>query len=74
MLKNLEEVLREDCIAKSLSEGVVLNLRVLLTDQRGWNIRNGICHGLLTPGSFGRGLTDRLFHALLVLRHSVILG
>ena len=67
MLKNLEDVLREDVILKSLKEDNVLYLRLLLTDQRGWNVRNGVCHGLFTAESFGRGMTDRLLHALLLL-------
>jgi hypothetical protein len=67
MLKNLDDLLREDSVAKSLSENGVLYLRVLLTDQRGWNVRNDVCHGLLARGSFGRRVTDRLIHALLFL-------
>jgi hypothetical protein len=67
MMKNLEDVLREAPVAKSLTENVVLYLRVLLTDQRGWNLRNNICHGNCTTESFGRPMTDRLLHALLVL-------
>jgi hypothetical protein len=67
MLKNLEDVLREEAIEKSLTENNVLYLRVLLTDQRGWNVRNGVCHGLFAADSFGRGMTDRLLHALLLL-------
>lgn len=67
VLKNLEDLFREEAVVASLKEDTVLTLRVTLTDQRGWNLRNGICHGLLTAESFGRGMTDRLLHCLLLL-------
>jgi hypothetical protein len=50
-----------------LGENVVHYLRVLFTDQRGWNIRNDVCHGITAVAAFSSQLTDRIFHALLVL-------
>lgn len=67
MQKNLEDLLREELVEMCLTPNVVLYLRILLTDQRGWNLRNDICHGLTLATSFGRSMTDRLLHAFLVL-------
>jgi hypothetical protein len=42
--------------------------QVLFTDQRGWNIRNDVCHGISPVQAFSwPSLTDRIFHALLIL-------
>ncbi|HMH49192.1 MAG TPA: DUF4209 domain-containing protein [Candidatus Acidoferrum sp.] len=67
MLKALDDLLREEIVVKSLGENVVHYFRVLLTDQRGWNIRNDVCHGIAPVVTFAAPVTDRLFHALLVL-------
>ncbi len=42
-------------------------LRVVLTDQRGLNLRNDVCHGLRPYGSFRFAEADLLIHILLVL-------
>jgi len=67
MLKTFDDLLREEAVVKSLSENVVHYLRVLFTDQRGWNIRNDVCHGITPLASFSSQMTDRIFHVLLVL-------
>jgi hypothetical protein len=41
--------------------------QVLFTDQRGWNIRNDVCHGISPVQAFSWPMTDRIFHALLIL-------
>jgi hypothetical protein len=65
-LKNFEDLLRDERAERSLQEDVIHYLRVLFTDQRGWNLRNNVAHGLVLPGSFDRAIADRVFHALLV--------
>ncbi|MGH9461141.1 MAG: DUF4209 domain-containing protein, partial [Vicinamibacteria bacterium] len=67
MLKTLDDLLREEAIVRSLGENVVHYFRVLFTDQRGWNIRNDVCHGITPLAAFSPQMTDRIFHALLVL-------
>ena len=67
MLKIFDDLLREEAVVKSLGENVVHYFRVLFTDQRGWNIRNDVCHGITPTAAFSPQLTDRIFHALLVL-------
>ena len=66
MLKNFEDLLRDERVSVSLQEDFVHYLRVLFTDQRGWNLRNNVAHGLTFPASFDRTTADRVFHALLV--------
>lgn len=65
--RTLDELLREEAITEVLSEDVCFYLRVLLTDPRGWNLRNDICHGISNPGNFNQITADRIFHALLCL-------
>lgn len=67
VLKNLDELLRESIVAIVLGESCVRYLRVLFTEQRGWNIRNNVFHGIMPPEYFTRVVGDRVFHALLVL-------
>jgi hypothetical protein len=45
----------------------VTYLRMLLTDPRGWNIRNTICHGLAPSSSVNMAVADRIVHAALLL-------
>ena len=63
----LDELLREEGIIGVLSEDMCLYFRVLLTDPRGGNIRNDICHGISRPENFNQMVADRIFHVLLCL-------
>jgi len=65
--RTLDELLRGENIIKVLGEDMCLYLRVLLTDPRGWNLRNNICHGISKPENFNQIAADRIFHALLCL-------
>ena len=66
-LRTLDEILRSEQIKTALDDDVSLYFRVILTDQRGWNIRNSVCHGLLPFDHFTTAIADRLIHILLVL-------
>lgn len=66
-LRNLDKLLADPRLVASLTERIALYLRVLLTDQRGWNVRNLVSHGLVGPGAFGPSVADRIVHALLLL-------
>lgn len=46
VLKNLDDLLREEAVVFALTADMALYLRIVLTDQRGWNLRNVVCHGL----------------------------
>lgn len=63
----LDDLLREPALEGVLSKDVVEYFRVLFTDERGWNVRNLVCHGLAAPNTFGAPVADRLLHAILLL-------
>jgi hypothetical protein len=65
--RTLDELLREKGIIKVLSEDMCLYFRILLTDPRGWNLRNEVCHGISRTERFNLISADRIFHALLCL-------
>jgi len=65
--RTLDDLLREERIIKVLSEDICLYFRVLLTDPRGWNIRNYVCHGISRLEDFNQIVADRIFHVLLCL-------
>jgi hypothetical protein len=66
-MKTLNEVLRETAIKEVLGEDRRLYLLTLLADERGYNIRNKVCHGLAPPELFSQPLADQILHALLVV-------
>jgi len=66
MLKNFEDLLADDRVRAILGEDVTLYLRTLYSDQRGWNIRNSLCHGIMPIGSFDSAVADRILHTLLL--------
>jgi hypothetical protein len=63
----LEALLHDPIIIRVLTRDIVDYLRTLLTDQRGWNLRNDLCHGIMLPSSFSVQSADRILHALLLL-------
>jgi hypothetical protein len=66
-LRILDDILRSEQVKHALGEDVALYFRVVLTDQRGWNIRNDVCHGSSPHDQLSKGVADRLMHILLVL-------
>ncbi|MBV6420193.1 MAG: hypothetical protein DAHOPDDO_01422 [Ignavibacteriaceae bacterium] len=66
-LRNLDEILRSQAVTENFTERVTKYFRVLLTDQRGFNLRNDICHGIMQPDHIGFYVCDRLFHVILLL-------
>ena len=72
-LRTLDDLLREQIIdtifqcerCKSMST----YLRFILTDQRGYNYRNYICHGIINPSLLNEGVSGRLLHILMLLLH-----
>jgi len=66
-LRTLDEILRDSKLVQAVGEDVSLYFRVVLTNQRGWNVRNEVCHGDWPARYFSKGVADRLIHILLVL-------
>lgn len=65
--RTLDELLRSEQASNILGKDRVLYCRLVLTDQRGWNIRNRVCHGISQEDEFSRVVAERLIHVLLVL-------
>ena len=64
-LRILDEMLRDPIAVQLLTDDFANYLRILLTDNRGWNLRNDICHGIASPDLFNKITADRIIHALL---------
>jgi hypothetical protein len=65
--RTLDDLLRDELVGQALGENVITYLRILLTDARGWNVRNSVCHGLAPASLFAMPVADRVVHAALVL-------
>lgn len=63
----LDDILKDDVVVDTFGEDFSYYARILLTDQRGLNIRNNLCHGLVEPAFFNGAIADRLLHLLCVL-------
>jgi len=68
-LKSLDTLLNEECLQNILTERITTYLKLILTDKRGWNLRNDICHALKTPQEYDYKSADRLFHIIILLMH-----
>lgn len=67
VLRTLDDLLRDEAISGTLGSRVASYYLILLTDKRGWNLRNNVCHGLVPPNVLGRGQANRVLHVLLLL-------
>ncbi|MFI5323317.1 MAG: DUF4209 domain-containing protein [Thermodesulfobacteriota bacterium] len=65
--KILDELLRDEIVARVFGNETAFYFRIILTDQRGWNIRNRVCHGMANMNLFNQKVADRIFHVLLCL-------
>jgi len=66
-LRTFDEILRDELVRNILQEDFVNYYRILFTDSRGWNLRNIVCHGIVSPFTFTKDSADRVLHALLCL-------
>src|SRR5690606_33705234 len=66
-LKTFDDILRDEIVEQVLGEDIQTYLRVLFTDQRGWNIRNDVCHGMSDISSFSYQSIERILHVLIIL-------
>jgi hypothetical protein len=66
-LKTFNEILGDKIIENAFNEDVQIYMRVLFTDQRGWNIRNDVCHGICDVSSFSYQSIERIIHVILIL-------
>jgi hypothetical protein len=66
-LRTFDDLLRDEIVQNCFGDDSVFYFRVLLTDQRGWNLRNDTCHGISPAGSYNYSTADRVLHVLLCL-------
>jgi len=66
-LRTFDDLLRDNIINESLDADLVNYFKILFTDQKGWNLRNNVCHGMTNLEEFNFQTADRLIHALLCL-------
>ncbi len=65
---SLDSLLDSEVAKEYLKEDMITYFKVLFVSQPGWNLRNLFCHGLLTADSFNSTMSDRVVHAIMVLR------
>lgn len=66
-LKTFDDILRDEAISKIFGDDFALYSRILFTDQRGQNLRNDLCHGLMSEDAMHIANADRVFHVLMNL-------
>ena len=66
-VKNLNDLLGEVTFKTAIHENVLLYLQALLTDRRGVNLRNNLCHGLLPLEKLTATKANLVLHALMTL-------
>lgn len=66
-LRTFDDLLRDESVESCFGADTSFYFRMLLTDQRGWNMRNDVCHGISPSGAFNYSTADRVLHVLLCL-------
>lgn len=66
-LRTFDDILRSNEVTEIAGEDFANYFRILFTDQRGWNLRNSVCHGMASSDMFSSNTADRVLHALLCL-------
>ncbi len=65
--KTFGTLLSEPALREVFGPDVIAYLRVVLSDPRGYNLRNEVAHGLAEPGAFNRANAETLLHIILLL-------
>lgn len=66
-VRTFDDILRDPIVENCFNGDIAFYLRILYTDQRGWNMRNDICHGLAPASFFNEKTADRVLHSLLII-------
>jgi len=66
-LRTFDDLLRDERVENCFGPDTSFYFRMLLTDQRGWNVRNDVCHGISPAGAFNYSTADRVMHVMLCL-------
>src|SRR5690606_37083793 len=63
-LRTFDDLLRDESVENCFGVDMSFYFRMLLTDQRGWNLRNDVCHGISPAGAFNYSTADRVMHVM----------
>ncbi|TQE97788.1 MAG: DUF4209 domain-containing protein [Spiribacter salinus] len=63
----LDRLLRDPLVESAIGPDAALCLRVIMTDPRGLNLRNNICHALVGSDSFGRYVSNLVVNSMMLL-------
>lgn len=66
-LRTFGDLLADPQVRQCLTENVATYIESVLTDQRGWNLRNTTCHGVRPFATFNSAASDRAMHIVLLL-------
>jgi hypothetical protein len=66
-LRTFGDLLADGQVKQCLGVDVALYMESVLTDRRGWNLRNTTCHGIRPFADFHPAASDRLMHVVLML-------
>jgi len=66
-LRTFDDLLRDESVENCFGTDLSFYFRMLLTDQRGCNMRNDVCHGISPVGAFNYSTADRIIHVMLCL-------
>jgi len=66
-LRTFDDLLRDVSVVNCFGTDSSFYFRILLTDQRGWNMRNDVCHGISPAAAFNYSTADRIMHVILCL-------
>lgn len=70
-LKFFERLLSDEGITKYFDEDAIFYFKTMLTDQKAFNIRNDVCHGILPADRFGWFFAVRIVHVIICLSQTL---
>ncbi len=65
--KSLNDALADEPTRKALGEDLTIYFAATLSHPKGMNIRNLVCHGIMDPEHFTKGMSERVLHTLAAL-------
>ena len=66
-MRKFDDLLRDKRVVDCFGNDSSFYFGILLTDQRGWNMRNDVCHGVSPVGVFNYSTADRIMLVILCL-------
>lgn len=66
-LLNFDEILRDEVLTNILGHDLTYYYKLILSNPRGLNLRNNLCHGILHAKAFNEMNAIRVLHCILLL-------